>query len=85
MNMGELAEGTVYGLFAKPIWRLEHRMPESQNHGNEPRNGHFDPGFRTDANLVEPMLAAARAEATIGEICEALRSVWGSYTEPPAF
>ena len=40
---------------------------------------------RTDANLVEPMLAAARAEATLGETCEALRSVWGSYTEPPAF
>jgi len=40
---------------------------------------------RTDANLVEPMLAAARAEATLGEICEALRSVWGSYTESPAF
>jgi methylmalonyl-CoA mutase N-terminal domain/subunit len=40
---------------------------------------------RADANLVEPMLAAARAEATLGEICEALRSVWGSYTEPPAF
>ena len=40
---------------------------------------------RTDANLVEPMLAAARAEATLGEICDALRSVWGTYTEPPAF
>jgi methylmalonyl-CoA mutase, N-terminal domain len=40
---------------------------------------------RTDVNLVEPMLDAARAEATLGEICEALRSVWGSYTEPPAF
>ena len=40
---------------------------------------------RTDANLVEPMLAAARAEATLGEICDALRSVWGTYTEPAAF
>jgi methylmalonyl-CoA mutase N-terminal domain/subunit len=40
---------------------------------------------RTGANLVEPMLAAARAEATLGEICAALRSVWGSYTEPPSF
>jgi len=40
---------------------------------------------RTDANLVEPMLDAVRAEATLGEICGALRSVWGSYTEPPAF
>jgi methylmalonyl-CoA mutase N-terminal domain/subunit len=38
-----------------------------------------------DANLVEPMLAAARAEATLGEICESLREVWGTYTEPPSF
>ena len=37
---------------------------------------------RTDGNLVAPMLAAARAEATLGEICGALRDVWGSYTEP---
>jgi methylmalonyl-CoA mutase N-terminal domain/subunit len=38
-----------------------------------------------DTNLVPPMLAAARAEATLGEICSALRDVWGSYSEPPAF
>jgi methylmalonyl-CoA mutase N-terminal domain/subunit len=37
---------------------------------------------RTAGNLVEPMLAAVRAEATLGEICNALRDVWGSYTEP---
>ena len=40
---------------------------------------------RTDANLVEPMLEAARAEATLGEICDALRDVWGTYTEPASF
>jgi methylmalonyl-CoA mutase N-terminal domain/subunit len=40
---------------------------------------------RTDANLVPPMLAAARAEATLGEICGALRAEWGAYTEPAAF
>jgi methylmalonyl-CoA mutase, N-terminal domain len=40
---------------------------------------------RTDANLVEPMLEAARSEATLGEICDALRAEWGTYTEPPAF
>jgi len=33
-------------------------------------------------NLIPPMLAAARAEATLGEICGALRDVWGTYTEP---
>jgi methylmalonyl-CoA mutase N-terminal domain/subunit len=40
---------------------------------------------RTDANLVPPMLDAVRAEATLGEICDALRTEWGTYTEPPAF
>src|SRR6185437_10881015 len=38
-----------------------------------------------DANLVPPMLDAARAEATLGEICGALRNEWGAYTEPAAF
>ena len=40
---------------------------------------------RTDENLVPPMLEAARAEATLGEICDALRTEWGSYTEVPSF
>src|SRR5216683_3254501 len=40
---------------------------------------------RTDDNLVPPMLDAARAEATLGEICGALRTEWGAYTEPAAF
>jgi methylmalonyl-CoA mutase N-terminal domain/subunit len=40
---------------------------------------------RGGANLVPPMLAAARAEATLGEICGALRDEWGAYTEPPQF
>jgi methylmalonyl-CoA mutase N-terminal domain/subunit len=40
---------------------------------------------RTSENLVPVMLDAARAEATLGEICGALRQEWGSYTEPPRF
>ena len=40
---------------------------------------------RTDDNMVPAMLDAARAEATLGEICDALREVWGSYLEPPRF
>jgi methylmalonyl-CoA mutase N-terminal domain/subunit len=39
----------------------------------------------TDENLIRPMLVAARAEATLGEICNVLRSVWGRYTEPARF
>jgi methylmalonyl-CoA mutase N-terminal domain/subunit len=40
---------------------------------------------RTDQNLVPAMLDAARAEATLGEICDALRAEWGTYTEPARF
>jgi methylmalonyl-CoA mutase N-terminal domain/subunit len=40
---------------------------------------------RTDANLVPAMLDAARAEATLGEICNALRQLWGPYREPARF
>ncbi len=40
---------------------------------------------RTDENLIPPMLDAARAEASLGEICGALREEWGGYAEPPAF
>lgn len=32
-------------------------------------------------NLVEPILVAVRAYATIGEICDVLRSVYGTYQE----
>jgi methylmalonyl-CoA mutase N-terminal domain/subunit len=40
---------------------------------------------RTDQNIVPAMLDAVRAEATLGEICEALKAEWGDYREPPRF
>jgi methylmalonyl-CoA mutase N-terminal domain/subunit len=40
---------------------------------------------RGSGNLVPPMLDAVRAEATLGEICGALRQEWGSYREPARF
>ena len=40
---------------------------------------------RADENLIEPMLDACRAEATLGEICDALRAEWGEYREPARF
>jgi methylmalonyl-CoA mutase N-terminal domain/subunit len=40
---------------------------------------------RGDGNAVPSMLDAVRAEATLGEVCDALRGLWGSYTEPPRF
>ena len=38
-----------------------------------------------EENLIEPMLEAARAEATLGEICGALKAQWGEYREPARF
>ena len=40
---------------------------------------------RADENMIEPMLDACRAEATLGEICDALRAEWGEYREPARF
>jgi len=40
---------------------------------------------RTGQNTIPPMIDAALAEATLGEICDALKAEWGSYFESPAF
>ncbi|HSG99380.1 MAG TPA: methylmalonyl-CoA mutase family protein, partial [candidate division Zixibacteria bacterium] len=34
-------------------------------------------------NTMYPILDAVRAYASVGEICDALRELWGEYTEPP--
>jgi methylmalonyl-CoA mutase N-terminal domain/subunit len=36
----------------------------------------------TSENLMGPLLDAVRAYATVGEMCDALRDVWGEYEEP---
>ncbi|MET9022872.1 methylmalonyl-CoA mutase family protein [Actinopolymorpha sp. NPDC004070] len=40
---------------------------------------------RTEQNMVPVILAAARAEATLGEICGVLKEEWGDYREPARF
>jgi methylmalonyl-CoA mutase N-terminal domain/subunit len=40
---------------------------------------------RSDENMIASMLDAVRAEATLGEICDALRAEWGEYREPARF
>ncbi len=40
---------------------------------------------RSEENTIPAMLDACRGEATLGEICDALRSVWGEYREPARF
>jgi methylmalonyl-CoA mutase N-terminal domain/subunit len=37
----------------------------------------------TSENLMPPLLDAVRAYATLGEMCDVLRAVWGEYEEQP--
>src|SRR5207302_191459 len=38
-----------------------------------------------DANLMEPIMDASRLYVTMGEMCNALRDVWGVWRETPVF
>ena len=65
------------------------RWPAAGRTGTRPRStpriAALARGGPRRRNMIPPMLAAARAEATLGEICDALREEWGSYSEAPAF
>jgi methylmalonyl-CoA mutase N-terminal domain/subunit len=86
---------TVVGDLA--ILRVSHEVEAEQNRVLAARKtardeaavsealGRMTAAARGEANLVPPMLDAARAEATLGEICDALRAVWGEYREPARF
>ncbi|HEU4736102.1 MAG TPA: methylmalonyl-CoA mutase family protein, partial [Solirubrobacterales bacterium] len=39
----------------------------------------------TDENLMPPIIAAARARASEGEMIAAMQEVFGTYTESPVF
>jgi methylmalonyl-CoA mutase N-terminal domain/subunit len=40
---------------------------------------------REDRNLMPPIVEASRAYVTMGEMCDALRDVWGVWRETPVF
>jgi methylmalonyl-CoA mutase N-terminal domain/subunit len=40
---------------------------------------------REDRNLMRPIMDAARAYVTMGEMCDAFREVWGTWRETPVF
>ncbi|AYY12360.1 methylmalonyl-CoA mutase [Actinobacteria bacterium YIM 96077] len=79
------------------ILRVSHEIEEQQRKALGERRAQRDEAAaraaldtmvevaRTDENLIPAMLDAVRAEATLGEICDALRTEWGSYREPARF
>ena len=44
-----------------------------------------DDAAQPDRNLMPPILDAARVYTTMGEMCDALREVWGVWRETPVF
>jgi methylmalonyl-CoA mutase, N-terminal domain len=44
-----------------------------------------DDAAHGDRNLMEPIMDASRAYVTMGEMCDALREVWGTWRETPVF
>ena len=87
------------GTVSKPleILRISHEVETEQRELLGERRGKRDKAAvdaalarmvevaRTDGNIVPAMLDAARVEATLGEICDALRAEWGVYREPARF
>ncbi len=79
------------------ILRVSHEVEREQNRVLQQRRSRRDQAAvdrglaamveaaRGDGSLIEPMLDAARAEATLGEICGALKAQWGEYREPARF
>ncbi len=46
---------------------------------------HLAQAARGTENIMHPILECTRAYATLGEMCDALREVWGEYVEAPIF
>jgi methylmalonyl-CoA mutase N-terminal domain/subunit len=79
------------------IMRVSHEVEHEQNRALAERRAARDQAAvdtaltrliavsRTDENMIPAMLEAARKEATLGEICNALRAEWGVYREPAKF
>ncbi|MDQ3154828.1 MAG: methylmalonyl-CoA mutase family protein [Actinomycetota bacterium] len=82
---------------ALEILRISHEVEQEQNRALGERRGARDQAAvdaalremvevaRGEGNLIEPMLTAVRAEATLGEICGVLKDEWGVYRDPGRF
>jgi methylmalonyl-CoA mutase N-terminal domain/subunit len=44
-----------------------------------------DDAAREGWNLMPPIVEASKAYVTMGEMCDALRDVWGTWRETPVF
>jgi methylmalonyl-CoA mutase N-terminal domain/subunit len=62
--------------------RLDELRGLAEKEGAQAEGGDMSAG---QANLLYPLREALRARATVGEVCDALRDVWGVYVPPDAY
>jgi methylmalonyl-CoA mutase, N-terminal domain len=62
---------------------LEHLKAKRDSAGVQHALDRLCAAARSTENIMPPILDAVRAYATVGEMCDALREVWGEYVEVP--
>jgi methylmalonyl-CoA mutase N-terminal domain/subunit len=67
------------------IGRLRQVRVERDGQAVRTRLAEVEQAARSTENLMPPVLAAVNAYATLGEICDVFRKVWGQYREGGAF
>jgi methylmalonyl-CoA mutase N-terminal domain/subunit len=67
----------------KQLAKLDHLKKTRDNDKTRRALDRLRAAARTTENVMPPILDAVRAYATIGEMCDALREVWGEYEEVP--
>ena len=65
-----------------PSWRSSGRRATTT--GSRARSTRCERPRAGDGNTMYPLLDCVRAYATVGEMCDALREVWGEYEEVPS-
>ena len=70
---------------AQQVERLAKLRSERDNAEVEKQLAALKKAAEGDDNVLFPMKEALRARATVGEVCNALRAVWGVYVPPDAF
>jgi methylmalonyl-CoA mutase N-terminal domain/subunit len=61
--------------------RLDELRTLAEKEGGQAESGDVSAG---SSNLLYPLREALRARVTVGEVCDALREVWGVYVPPDA-
>jgi methylmalonyl-CoA mutase N-terminal domain/subunit len=73
------------GLERKQVDRLQATRASRDSQEVERALAELEQAAAGEANLMEPILAAARARASEGEMIAAMQEVFGTYTESPVF